>query len=266
MFKFFNLIGAGGKSSKCPVTEDRRLAIEKSFMRLLGIFGEDFVKSRRVLVPDEADFPFEFVGDEENAYEILDVVAPQMDLDAEEIEIDFYTEAETEIKTGGAFQDRLFLQAAEGEHYSAGLYRGKQPDGKYHIGLETKNLNNPQQVIATLAHELAHIKLLGERRIRRNDETLTDLATIVFGLGVFGANTAFQFRNSSDSWGYSHSGYLTQMDWGYALALFARVRAEKTPEWINFLTLNVREDFKQSERFIGENAAIKNLSIREFLR
>lgn len=253
MFKFFSRSSSSGK---CPVTEDRRLAIDKSFARLLGIFGEDYVKSRRVLLPQEADFPFEFVGDEENAYEILDVLAPAMDLIADEIEIDFYSEAEAEIKTGGAYLSRIFLQAAEGEDYSAGLYHGKQPDGKYHIGVETKYLANAQQLIATLAHELAHVKLLGERRIRRNDETLTDLATIVFGLGIFGANTAFQFRNSFDSWGYSRSGYLTQMDWGYALALFAYVRAEKTPDWINFLTLNVREDFKQSERFIRENEEI----------
>ena len=46
------------------------------------------------------------------------------------------------------------------------------------------------------------------------------------------------------------------MDWGYALALFAYMREEKTPEWINFLTLNVKSDFKQSERFIDENRDI----------
>jgi hypothetical protein len=253
MFGFFS---RSSSSSKCPVTEERRLVIDKSFNRLLRIFGADYVKSKTILLPREEDFPFEFVGDEENAYEILDVLAPQMDLNIDDIEIDFYTEAETEIKTGGAFHDRIFLQAAENADFSAGLYWGKQADGKYHIGLETKHLNNAQQVIATLAHELAHVKLLGEERIKKNDETLTDLATIVFGLGVFGANTAFQFRNSFDSWGYSRTGYLTQMDWGYALALFAYIREEKAPGWINFLTLNVKSDFRQSERFIRENEDI----------
>jgi hypothetical protein len=130
---------------------------------------------------------------------------------------------------------------------------GKKEDGKYHIGLESKYLNKPEQMIATLAHELAHIKLLGEERLKKNNETLTDLTTIIFGLGMFGANSAFQFRNSFDSWGYSRVGYLTQMDWGYALALLAFIKDEKSPDWSKFLTLNVRSDFEQSERFIDKN-------------
>ncbi|HEX9959916.1 MAG TPA: hypothetical protein VGB00_03230, partial [Pyrinomonadaceae bacterium] len=141
MFKFFN------RNNKCPVAEERRLWIDKSFNRLRRIFGDDYIERGKVLIPHESDFPIQFVGDEENAYEILDVVAPQMDLIADNIEIDFYTEAETEIKTGGAFHDRIFLQAVEGEDYSSGLYWGKRADGKYHIGLETKHLGNPQQVI-----------------------------------------------------------------------------------------------------------------------
>jgi hypothetical protein len=43
------------------------------------------------------------------------------------------------------------------------------------------------------------------------------------------------------------------MEWGYALALFAFIRSEKSPEWINHLTINIKSDFLQSERFIYEN-------------
>ena len=244
------------RKSKCPVDEERRQWIDKAFIWFIHKFSADNIKNRKVLTPQSSDFPFEFVGDEENAYEILDVIAPQMDLNVDDIEIDFYTEAEHEIKTGSAFRARIFLKQVEGEKYSSGLYWGKGEDGKYHIGLETKRLNKPEQMIATLAHELSHIKLLGEGRIKENNETLTDLTTIIFGLGIFGANAAFQFKNNSDSWGYSRSGYLTQMDWGYALALYAYIRKEKTPDWINFLTLNVKSDFKQSEKFISENEDI----------
>lgn len=250
MFGFFN------KNNKCSIEEERRQWFDKSFLWLINNFGEDYIKGKKIITPQKSDFPFEFVGDEENAYEIVDVLAPQMDIEPDDIEIEFYTEAEIVLKTGNAANARVFLQQVENEKYSSGLYWGKREDGKFHIGLETKYLNHPEKMVATLAHELAHIKLLGEERIKKNNEPLTDLTTIVFGLGIFGANSAFQFINKSDSWGYSRSGYLTQMDWGYALALFAFLRKEKTPEWTEFLTLNVKSDFKQSERFIYENEEI----------
>lgn len=250
MFSFFN------RKAKCPVEEERRQWIDKAFIWLVHEFGADFIKNVKVLTPNETDFPFKFVGDEENAYEVLDVIAPPLNINVDDIEIEFYTEAESEIETGGAYYTNYFLKQADGEEYSSGHYRGKLADGKYHIGFETKFLNNPEQMIATLAHELLHIKLLGEERIKKNDETLTDLATIIFGLGIFGANSAFQLKSTRKDWGCIQSGYLSQMDWGYALALFAFIRKEKTPEWINFLTLNVKSDFEHSEKFISENEAI----------
>ena len=43
------------------------------------------------------------------------------------------------------------------------------------------------------------------------------------------------------------------MEWGYGLALFAYIREEKNPDWINHLTLNVKSDFKQGMLFIENN-------------
>jgi hypothetical protein len=154
---------------------------------------------------------------------------------------------------GGATGGRIFLKQEEGEKYSGGLYWGKQEDNKYHIGLEEKKLREPAEIVATLSHELSHIKLLGEKRLEKNNEPLTDLTTIVFGLGVFNANAAFQTKGGVDSWGWSKAGYLSQMEWGYALALFAYIRQEENPDWINFLTRNVKADFKQSSQFINKN-------------
>lgn len=53
-----------------------------------------------------------------------------------------------------------------------------------------RELDEPEHMIATLAHEIAHIKLLGENRMEENDEIMTDLKTLFFGLGVFNANAA----------------------------------------------------------------------------
>jgi hypothetical protein len=51
-----------------------------------------------------------------------------------------------------------------------------------------------------LAHEFSHIKLLGENRMQENHEHLTDLFTVVFGLGIFNANASFKEIKTADSW------------------------------------------------------------------
>lgn len=94
-------------------------------------------------------------------------------------------------------------------------------------------------MVATLAHEIAHIKLLGEERMEINNEPLTDLTTIIFGLGIFNANIAFRTFKDFNSKGWSSQGYLSQKQWGYALALFAYIRGQISPEWIKHLTPNI---------------------------
>jgi len=133
------------------------------------------------------------------------------------------------------------------------LYFGRNEQGKYEILIEKKNLTNPENLVATLAHEFAHIKILGEKRLEINDEPLTDLTPVVFGLGIFNANSSFREHKSFDSYGHNSIGYLQQREWGYALALYAFFRQEENPGWIKFLTPNIKSDFKKSMDFIHAN-------------
>jgi len=96
--------------------------------------------------------------------------------------------------------------------------------------------------------------LLGENRIKENDEPLTDLAIVIFGLGIFGANTAFKTAKRRESYSWSSNGYLSQMEWGYALALFAHLRRELSPKWIDHLTPNVKSDFLLGQQFTLANS------------
>jgi hypothetical protein len=113
-------------------------------------------------------------------------------------------------------------------------------------------------MVATLAHELAHVKLLGENRIEDNDEKLTDLTVLIFGFGIFNANAAFQTFRTSNSSGWRSLGYLSQMEWGYALALLARARMENSPGWVEHLCINVKRDFKMAEKFLQQEASLSN--------
>jgi len=246
--------------NRCPVTEENRIWIETSFNFLLNTFDKQKIKEREILIPHHSHFPIRYNGSDQTAIDTLAIVAKQMEVNPDDIHLDFYSEGPSEISTGASLgAGRVFLNSTKDDKRSAGLYLGKQEDGKYHILLERGKILEPENMVATLAHEIAHIKLLGEGNLTDNDEKLTDLTTIIFGLGVFSANSAFQSYSGFDFTGWQKLGYLTQMEWGYGLALLAYIRKEKSPDWIKHLTLNVKSDFKLGMSFIENNEALINL-------
>lgn len=245
MFDFFK-----NRKNNCPVIEDTRLWLENSLIWLINQFGEDKIKTIPTLIPYES-FAGSTSSNEQITFDLLDIVCKQMDTNPEKIKLYFYNEQLLEIRNDLGYT--LYGQQYEDQNYSSGLYGDKDAEGYYTIAIEKSILNQYDQVIATLAHEVAHIKILGEGRLKENDEYLTDLVTVFFGLGIFNANTSFQQKNSAEGWSYSKQGYLSQQEWGYALALYAYIRQEKNPEWIKFLTPNLQSDYKKSEAYIYDN-------------
>jgi hypothetical protein len=240
----------------CPVTEHNRLWLENAFLMLLDFFGKENTQQRRILTPHYDDFPISYNGTEQPAYETMKIVAVQMEVPFESIKLIYYNDGIREVSTGSPFDGKIYLRPAEQDQSASGLYWGRTEDGQYEIWLNREILSDSENLIATLAHEIAHIKLLGENRIESNNEPLTDLTTVIFGFGIFNANVAFRAFKGFNSQGWSAQGYLSQMQWGYALALFAHIRGEMSPEWIEHLTPNIKSDFLQGQRFILDNSEI----------
>ena len=143
---------------------------------------------------------------------------------------------------------------------TAGVY---QPDGaKFRIWVNAKYLLDPLTIVATMAHELGHVHLLGHRRLSgkdRDHEPLTDLLTVFLGLGVFNANSVIR-EHSWDlgvvsGWSIARLGYLDMPVYGYAFAKFAMSRGEDGAGWARELRLTVRTDFQSSLRFLKAEAA-----------
>jgi Peptidase family M48 len=224
----------------CPVHQQTRIWLENSFLTLLSIFGEQRTQYRKVLTAERSDFPIKFDGSEQAACETLKIVATQMEIPPDKITLDFYDENMRRITEGTP----------------SGLYWGKGETDKFEISVARTVLDEPEEMIAVLAHELAHVKLLGEQKVTENDELITDLTTILFGLGVFNANAAFRTFNDAKHYGWSQMGYLSQMEWGYGLALFAYIRKELQPDWADYLCTNVKDDFFKGLQFIADNEDI----------
>lgn len=233
-----------------PLDYELRKYFENNILCLIDFFPEPSLDNRKVFLPTQDDIPINWNKSKEDVMEILKIVSKAMQIDPDEIEIDFYSEGMTELSTGSA---PIFLENAAEENRTAGLYFDKNANGKYEVSINEINLGNPEALIATTAHELCHIKLLGEKKMEENDEHMTDLATVFFGFGVFTANASFQFSQEHDRWSYSNQGYLNHDEWAYSLALFAFLRYEENPSWSESLNPMIKKEFDKSLQYMANN-------------
>lgn len=247
MFRFLKI----KRPDTCPVPEETRIWLEGAFQQLLDFWGIEKTINRKVLIPHYNDFPIQYNGTEQSAIKTLEVIATQMEIPIDSIHLEFYTGGLNQIGAGSLPGQGLYLE--NGRNNPAGMYWGKNESDKFIVSLERSQLSLPENMVATLAHELAHIKLLGEKLMSHNDERITDLVTVLFGLGIFGANAAFQTYTGIGYRGWRSLGYLKQMEWGYALALFAHIRGEQKTSWIDHLNLTVKGDFVQGQNYVRKN-------------
>lgn len=247
------MLGLFRSSPKPPLPDEAKLRyFENQFHWLLENFGEGPLH-KKTRVPDKIDFPITFDGTEKSVKQLLAILCRQMDLNPDEIHIDYYTEGKRSLDAGAS---RVFLQ---GTKQTGGLYWGRAEDNKYHIWLRRDHLKMPEELTATLAHELAHVLLLGQGKLHReydrDHELLTEMLCVFYGLGIFRANAAFRFNKGFEGWSWQSAGYLSQQSWGYVLALHAFIRNEENPGWAKFLTANLQKDLARSIHWLSKTAA-----------
>ena len=157
-------------------------------------------------------------------------------------------------ESSGDIDRFLFINNHGAVSQAAGLYY--EQGFKTRILLHQTQLEVPMHLVGTLAHELAHRLLLGDKRIERDaydHELLTDLTTVFFGMGLFLANAARGWPSQSDCWPDSNVArpeYMTMPMHAYALAHLAWFRNERKPAWASHLNHHIRPAFRQSLRFL----------------
>ena len=216
---------------------------------LINSFGFDILINKPSLVADQAYIPVTYTANLESAQKMAAVVAAQMDVDPALIQLHLYQEGQRQIGNDGLSRFSIIMQAAENQTYSGGKYFGADENGNYQIGIKYQNLQDPEAVLGLLAHEIAHIKLLGEKRTAENNEPLTDLTSLFFGLGAINANLAFKHAGGINYYSLSKTGYLEQAEWGYALALRSFLIGEQYPDWTYHLNSTIKSDYKKCLQF-----------------
>ena len=242
---------------KCPLDDESRQWVDESFRWLVEELSPEVVRSVPVVLPEEHFFPDPYDGSRRSIKKMVDRVCEYMDVDQETIEVRFFE---------GESTGRIHPLASpeSGNAHPLGTYRMK-PSGKHTISLNLDQAGDPEMMVATIAHELGHVILLGEGRLDEDDEAhepMTDLVTVLYGLGVFSANSSFVFEQWTNSqfqgWRAGGAGYLSEEAYGYALALFAHFRSERKPPWSKYLKTNVKAYFKRSARYLDKNPSSLN--------
>jgi hypothetical protein len=212
----------GWFSAKCPVDTYEKTWTEWRMRWLADQFGIDRLLQAEVILPTDQFFPDPYRGAVEDVQRLLDRLCGYLTIDPQKIQLEVCADVQ--------------LAGAAG-HYG----RGEQTV----IRIAESQLTDPMQLVATLAHELAHEMLLGGGLLTASvtdHEWVTDLLPVFLGVGVFAANATIS-ENCGQAglwswWTMGRHGYLPARVFGYAFALFALMRGEQDVAWAQHLRLD----------------------------
>lgn len=230
-------------SRPCPVDERSRTWIEESVLWFRDEFGVGPLEAD-VVLPTPEFFPGNYSAAQDDVRAVLDRVCGYAGVDPTSVELEFYgcDEEHTMVRELGLTSSGTGV---------AGHYRVE--NGRTIVAIDQALARQPTRLVATIAHELGHARLLGEKRVspdRRDHEPLTDLLTVYLGLGVFTANAAFDFHQDSRRTRTQRLGYLPEPMFGYGLACVAWLRGERAPAWSRHLDTNPRVIMRQGLRYL----------------
>jgi hypothetical protein len=240
-------------SSACPVEPPAKAWVEEQFDWLGTEFAGGSRRPRPVVPPTDESFPDRYDRSPATVRALFNRVCEFMDVDPERVRVRLYSES-----------NRPMLVNAAGDVMAgtAGTFEEGDTDNRFIVRLEKSQLENPMDLVGTVAHELAHVRLLGEGRVmaeRFDHELLTDLTAVYFGFGIFLANSPRDWKSGYGVWpgtDVARPEYMSLPMHAYALAQVAVRRAEQQPPpWMKHLKWDARVLFKQAMRFLQRGGA-----------
>ena len=234
--------------TSCPVDQQAQQWIEQRMRWLTLEFGDSLLLDAPNVTPTEEFFPDKYNATDDSARKLVSRIGKYMHVPDSSYRLEFYSE-----------EQNLALVNHEGysvSNVAAGLYGYEY--GQQVIKLNRSDLPNPMAIVGTIAHEMAHARLLGENRSPADmfdNELITDLTVVFHGLGIFLANTPRNWRADDQTWPGTElrrPEYMSLPMFGYALALRSQLRFEESPKWIKYLKGGVRSEFKQAVRYMNK--------------
>jgi hypothetical protein len=235
------------RRADCPVRPIEQDWIERSMDWLRAQFGSDRLHGE-VVLPTDDYFPGVYRGTRDDVQAVVERLCKHMDVDPARVQLEHYP-ADENPQLSAYVPIHTQSTGAAGHHHTR--------EGRSIIGIRDDQAARPTALVAIIAHELGHVLLLADGRItaaQQDQEPLTDLLTVFFGLGIFSANAAFEYaREVRGQYSYTSAtrlGYLTEPMYGYGLARYAWLRGETDPEWARYLDTNPRAFLKHGLRYL----------------
>jgi hypothetical protein len=230
----------------CPCDPAAKEWIEDRLQWLADEFDDHVYNGRPLVLPTPEFFPDPYDGSPVTVRRLFRRVCHFMDVSPELIDLQFI-----------ANTPRISIVDESGKALpdgAAGLY--EEGEEKFIVRLSKEELDDPMALVGTMAHELAHVRLLGENRIMReifDNEILTDLTVVHFGLGIFLANSPRNWAGHFSHWpkrDLLKPEYMSPPMFGWALAHIAWFREEEKPSWASYLNSAARSNLKQGIRYL----------------
>jgi hypothetical protein len=230
---------------RCPLDVHAKAWIERTFQTLRGALGAGVLEGRQMVVPSADFFPFRYDQSDASVMRMFHAVAKYMGVEPTRVNVSIQDDHQ-EFWTVNEHGDYLPLVAA-------GCFKAG-PDG-YSISLGTSETSDPEVLIGTIAHELAHLRLHESRTPVHPDdsELLTDLAVFHLGLGVFIANSPRAWLADCSVWpgtDFAKPQYMSQTMSSYALALIALRGGETRPSWLKYLSQDAAVVTRSSIKYL----------------
>jgi len=233
---------------ECPVRPIEQDWIERSMDWFVAQFGTDRLHGE-VILPTDDYFPGIYRGTHDDIRSVLKRLCTHMGIDPARVKLE-HDAADDNPELSAHVPIHAQWRGAAGHH--------RIRDGRSVIGIRDDQAARPMALVATIAHELGHVLLLGDGRIsaeQQDQEPLTDLLTVFFGLGIFNANAVFEYSREAQgdyvTTRTNQLGYLTEPMYGYALARYAWLRGEVDPGWARYVDTNPRSFLKRGLRYLA---------------
>jgi hypothetical protein len=234
---------------KCPAKPEEKELVEDGFILLREELGVERLCQATVIEPTRAYFPDPYDGSLEAAQQVFVRLCGFMGIDPNSVSLVFGSldsdTVDVPLTTGG----RRWTKGASGLYVNKG--------GVDYVVINQQELHDPAGLVATMAHELAHVILLSHKSMSAGGphmEALTDLAAIYFGLGIFTSNTLLRrfgwVEGNMQYWNLKRKGYISPEMAGWALSLFAWARGDFKPRWSRHLEADGKSYLKQGLRYL----------------
>ncbi|HBE71031.1 MAG TPA: hypothetical protein DDW52_23030 [Planctomycetaceae bacterium] len=233
---------------QCPVDAAAKRWIENRLQWLSEQFGLDTFTRRAVILPTNDFFPDPMDGSKASVRNLLDQVCRYMDVPPQRVTLELFTN-----------RNQLWLINDDGKYLppgAGGLY--DEQFGRTVIHIESSEMLNLSGLVGTMAHELSHLRLMGERRVTGDEydnELLTDLTAVFHGFGIFLGNSPRNWDSQYSTWPgttLKRPEYMTLPMFAYAMAHRAWFCQQRKPDWYRFLSFDLKPCFKQGIRYLME--------------